>query len=197
MRLTALLHHVSVNLLRSSYYELKKQAAPGVGWSDVAAVWIGTGWLKDLHDRVHRGAYQAQPSKRTYLPKEDGRQRLLGIAALEDKIVQTVLVTVLNSIYEEDFPGFSYGFRPQRGAHDAWDALRVGLTRTGCLGRGTGLWSTAGFPARASFTLIPVCASPFCIRGKSRMRQSFTYGSVRGGRRVTGVPTATEPKGQR
>ena len=130
VRFTALLHHVSINRLRSSYYELKRQAAPGV--DGVTWQQYGTGLeerLKDLHDRIHRGAYRAQPSKRAYIPKEDGRQRPLGIAALEDKIVQQALVTVLNCIYEEDFQGFSYGFRPRRGAHDALDALWVGLTR--------------------------------------------------------------------
>jgi RNA-directed DNA polymerase len=129
VRFTALLHHVTVNLLRASYYELKKQAAPGVD----GVTWQQYGTrleeqLVDLHARVHRGAYRAQPSKRAYIPKEDGRQRPLGIASLEDKIVQQALVTVLNCIYEEDFKGFSYGFRPARSAHDALDALTVGLT---------------------------------------------------------------------
>jgi RNA-directed DNA polymerase len=81
--------------------------------------------IQDLHGRVHRGAYRAQPSRRIYIQKTDGRQRPLGIAALEDKIVQQAVVTVLNAIYEEDFIGISYGFRPGRGAHDAWDALTV------------------------------------------------------------------------
>jgi len=130
MRFTALLHHVTAPLLLNSYYELKKQAAPGVDgmtWQQ-----YGTGLterINDLHDRVQRGAYRAQPSKRAYIPKEDGRQRPLGIASLEDKIVQQALVTVLNEIYEQDFKGFSYGFRPSRSAHDALDALSVGLTR--------------------------------------------------------------------
>jgi group II intron reverse transcriptase/maturase len=125
-----LLHHVTPQLLRDSYYELKKQAAPGV--DGVTWQQYGTGLeerINDLHDRVQRGAYRAQPSKRAYVPKEDGRQRPLGIASLEDKIVQQALVTVLNEIYEEDFKGFSYGFRPARSAHDALDALTVGLTR--------------------------------------------------------------------
>ena len=85
--------------------------------------------LQDLHQRIHRGAYRAQPSRGTYIPKADGRQRPLGIAALEDKIVQQAVVTVLNQIYEEDFLGFSYGFRPGRRQHDALDALWVGLKR--------------------------------------------------------------------
>ncbi len=130
MRFTALLHHVTAPLLLNSYYELKKQAAPGVDgmtWQQ-----YGTGLterINDLHDRVQRGAYRAQPSKRAYIPKEDGRPRPLGIASLEDKIVQQALVTVLNEIYEQDFKGFSYGFRPSRSAHDALDALSVGLIR--------------------------------------------------------------------
>jgi len=85
--------------------------------------------LQGLHKRIHQGAYRAQPSRRTYIPKADGRQRPLGIAALEDKIVQQAAVTVLNQIYEEDFLGFSYGFRPGRSQHDALDALFVGLRR--------------------------------------------------------------------
>jgi group II intron reverse transcriptase/maturase len=129
-RFTALLHHVTVDLLRDSYYSLKRQAAPGV--DGVTWQQYGEGVeerLNDLHDRVHRGAYRAQPSRRTYIPKADGRQRPLGIAALEDKIVQQAVVTVLNQIYEEDFLGFSYGFRPGRKQHDALDALAVGLRR--------------------------------------------------------------------
>jgi len=130
VRFTALLHQVTAPLLLNSYYELKKQAAPGV--DGVTWQQYGTGLMErinDLHDRVQKGAYRAQPSKRAYIPKEDGRQRPLGIASLEDKIVQQALVTVLNEIYEQDFKGFSYGFRPSRSAHDALDALTVGLTR--------------------------------------------------------------------
>src|SRR5881628_1726275 len=129
-RFTALLHHVTVNLLRDSYYALKRDAAPGVdgvSWQEYE-----TGLdekLADLHGRIHRGAYRAQPSKRAYIPKADGRQRPLGIAALEDKIVQQAVVTVLNQIYEEDFLGFSYGFRPGRSQHQALDALWVGIMR--------------------------------------------------------------------
>src|SRR5881628_3680666 len=129
-RFTALLHHVTVNLLRDSYYALKREAAPGVdgvSWQEYE-----TGLdekLADLHGRIHRGAYRAQPSKRAYIPKADGRQRPLGIAALEDKIVQQAVVTVLNQIYEEDFLGFSYGFRPGRSQHNALDALWVGIMR--------------------------------------------------------------------
>jgi len=129
-RFTALLHHLSVDLLRESYCALKRAAAPGVDgmrWKEYE-----TGLeqrLEELHGRVHRGAYRAQPSRRVYLPKADGRQRPLGIAALEDKIVQQAVVAILNPIYEVDFVGFSYGFRPGRNPHQALDALSVGLTR--------------------------------------------------------------------
>ena len=125
---TALLHHVTVELLRDSYYGLKRKAAPGVDgvtWKEYE-----TGLedrLKDLHGRVHRGAYRAQPSKRSWIPKANGQQRPLGIAALEDKIVQSAVVTVLNQIYEEDFRGFSYGFRPGRSQHQALDALYMAI----------------------------------------------------------------------
>jgi RNA-directed DNA polymerase len=129
-KFTALLHHVTVGLLRYSYYALKRQAAPGVDGVTWKQYEEGVeGRLVDLHDRVHRGSYRAQASRRTYIPKADGRQRPLGIAALEDKIVQQAVVTVLNQIYEEDFLGFSYGFRPGRKQHDALDALAVGLRR--------------------------------------------------------------------
>jgi RNA-directed DNA polymerase len=112
-----------------TFYALKRKAAPGVDgitWQDYEADLERQ--LGDLHDRVHRGAYRPQPSRRTYIPKADGRQRPLAIAALEDKIVQGATVMVLNAIYEEDFLGFSYGFRPGRGPHDALDALAVGIT---------------------------------------------------------------------
>lgn len=127
---TALLHHVTVDLLRESFYGLKRKAAPGVDgvtWKEYE-----TGLeerLIDLHGRVHRGAYRALPSKRTYIPKANGKLRPLGIAALEDKIVQSAVVDVLNQIYEEDFRGFSYGFRPERSQHQALDALYVGIRR--------------------------------------------------------------------
>jgi RNA-directed DNA polymerase len=129
-RFTALLHHVTPALLRDSFYALKRKAAPGVDgvtWQEYA-----TGLedrLKDLHGRVHRGAYRAQASKRRWIPKSNGKQRPLGIAALEDKIVQQAVVTVLNEIYEEDFRGFSYGFRPGRGQHMGLDALYVAIKR--------------------------------------------------------------------
>jgi group II intron reverse transcriptase/maturase len=130
-RFTALLHHVSVELLKDAYSWLKRDAAPGVDgltWKEYEQDLEAN--VVDLHARVHRGAYRALPSRRQYIAKADGRQRPLGIAALEDKIVQRALVEVLNAIYEEDFLGFSYGFRPGRGQHDALDALAVGITRT-------------------------------------------------------------------
>src|ERR1700674_5028771 len=129
-RFTALLHHMSVDLLRDSFFALKRKAAPGVDgvtWQEYE-----TGLedrLVDLHSRVHRGAYRAQPSRRVYIPKPDGRQRPLGIATLEDKLVQQAAVTILNQIYEVDFQGFSYGFRPGRSPHQALDALYVGIQR--------------------------------------------------------------------
>src|SRR5437868_11814266 len=126
---TALLHHINVDTLRTAFYALRRKAAPGVDgmtWRDYEADLEPR--LRDLHERVHRGAYQPQPSRRTYIPKADGKQRPLAIAALEDKIVQGACVMVLNAIYEEDFLGFSYGFRPGRGPHDALDALSVAIT---------------------------------------------------------------------
>ena len=127
-RFTALLHHVTPDLLRDAYSWLKRGAAAGVDgitWDDYGSDLDAN--LVDLHARIHRGAYRAQPSRRVYIPKPDGRQRPLGIAALEDKIVQRAIVEVLNVIYEEEFLGFSYGFRPERGQHDALDALAVGI----------------------------------------------------------------------
>jgi RNA-directed DNA polymerase len=127
-RFTALFHHISVELLGDAFYELKEDAAPGVDrltWEEYEAELERN--LEGLHDRVHRGAYRALPSRRVYIPKPDGRQRPLAVAALEDKIVQRAVVTLLNAIYEEDFLGVSYGFRPGRGTHDALDALCVGI----------------------------------------------------------------------
>jgi RNA-directed DNA polymerase len=129
-RFTALLHHVSVELLRKAFFALKRDAAPGVDgltWEDYEAGLEQK--LVDLHARVHRGAYRALPSRRRYIPKPGG-QRPLAIAALEDKIVQRATLAVLNAIYEEDFLGFSYGFRPKRSQHDALDALIVGIGST-------------------------------------------------------------------
>src|SRR6266566_2614058 len=129
---TTLLHHLTVNLLRDSYYALKREAAPGVDGVRWAEYEDGLEpRLKDLHERVHRGSYRAQASRRIYMQKPDGRQRPIGIAALEDKIVQQAVVTILNAIYEEDFRGFSYGFRPGRSPHNALDALIVGIERKG------------------------------------------------------------------
>jgi RNA-directed DNA polymerase len=128
MKFTALLHHMTVELLRESFYALKRKAAPGVDgvtWHEYE-----TGLedrLVDLYSRVHRGAYRAQPSRRKYIEKSDGRQRPLAIAALEDKVVQAATVSILNQIYEEDFLGFSYGFRPGRSQHNALDALAVAI----------------------------------------------------------------------
>jgi len=127
---TALPHHVTPELLDWAFFQLKKSAAPGVDgvtWDQYEAGLPGK--LADLHGRVQRGAYRALPSRRQYIPKPDGRLRPLGIAALEDKIVQRAVVAVLNAIYETDFTGFSYGFRPKRSQHDALDALAVGLHR--------------------------------------------------------------------
>src|ERR1039458_1134974 len=126
-RYTTLLHHLTVDLLRDSYHALKSDAAPGVDGVRWAEYEDGLEpRLRDLHERVHRGSYRSQPSRRIYLPKPDGRQRPIGIAALEDKIVQQAVVTILDAIYEEDFRGFSYGFRPGRSPHDALDALSAG-----------------------------------------------------------------------
>ena len=130
-RFTALLHHIDVDLLRESFLALKRRAAAGVDkvtWEDYDAQLEDN--LQDLHKRIHSGAYRALPVRRVFIPKADGRQRPLGIAALEDKIVQRATVAVLNTIYEADFLGFSYGFRPKRGQHDALDALSVAISST-------------------------------------------------------------------
>jgi len=127
-KFTALLHHISVELLETAFFELKEDAAPGVDrlmWTDYETDLERN--LENLHDRVQRGAYRALPSRRVFIPKPDGRQRPLAVAALEDKIVQRAVVALLNAIYEEDFLGISYGFRPGRGTHDALDALCVGI----------------------------------------------------------------------
>jgi len=127
---TSLLHHLKVELLRDSFYALQRRASPGVdgiSWQEYE-----TGLedrIIDLHHRVHRGAYRAKPSRRVYIPKSDGRQRPIGVAAVEDKIVQQAVVTILNQIYEVDFKGFSYGFRPGRSPHQALDALSVCIQR--------------------------------------------------------------------
>jgi RNA-directed DNA polymerase len=128
-RFTALLHHVDLARLRRAYAAIRREAAPGVD----GVRWAEYGQdlevnLQDLHARVQQGRFRAKPSRRVYIPKADGRQRPLGIASLEDKIVQRAVVEVLNAVYEVDFKGFSYGFRPGRKPHDALDALMVGLT---------------------------------------------------------------------
>ena len=130
VRFTALLHHVDLSRLWAAYVAINPKASPGVD----KVTWETYGQdlranLEDLRKRVHSGAYRASPSRRVYIPKPDGRLRPLGIATLEDKIVQRAVVEVLNAIYEEDFLGFSYGFRPGRKPHDALDALSVGISR--------------------------------------------------------------------
>ena len=129
-RFTALLHHITVQRLRESFYALKRSAAPGVDgvvWKEYLQGLDSR--LGALHTAVHRGSYRAQPVRRTYIPKTDGTERPLGIAALEDKIVQHAVVTVLNAIYESDFVGISYGFRPGRSQHDALDAVAFGIEK--------------------------------------------------------------------
>lgn len=128
-RFTALLHLIDVDRLRAAYFALKRDASPGidgVSWEQYGQDLDSK--LVDLHGRIHRGAYRALPSKRQYIPKSDGQKRPLGIAALEDKVAQRAAVEVLNAIYETDFLGFSYGFRPGRSQHDALDALAAGIT---------------------------------------------------------------------
>jgi RNA-directed DNA polymerase len=127
-RFTALLHHVTVDRLRAAYGAISPKAAPGVDgvtWEDYGQDLEGN--LQDLHARLHRGAYRAKPSRRVFIPKADGRLRPLGVAALEDKILQRALVEVLNAVYEADFLGFSYGYRPGRSPHDALDALTAAI----------------------------------------------------------------------
>ena len=129
-RFTALLHHITVQRLRESFYALKRDAAPGVDgvvWKEYLQELDSR--LRALHTAVHRGSYRAQPVRRTYIPKTDGTERPLGVASLEDKIIQHAVVTVLNAIYESDFVGISYGFRPGRSQHDALDAVAVGIEK--------------------------------------------------------------------
>jgi group II intron reverse transcriptase/maturase len=129
-RFTALLHHVDVGRLRAAYWAISPRAAPGVDGQTWAAYGLDLeGNLQDLHGRLQSGRYRASPSRRAYIPKTDGRLRPLGIATLEDKIAQRAVVEVLNAVYEEDFTGFSYGFRPGRSPHHALDALAVAIGR--------------------------------------------------------------------
>jgi len=130
VRFTALMHHITLDRLRWAYWAISPKAAPGTD----GVTWGAYGQdleanLADLHQRVHRGSFRATPSRRVYIPKADGRLRPLGIAALEDKIVQRAVVEVMNAVFEADFRNFSYGFRPRRGPHDALDALAVGIER--------------------------------------------------------------------
>jgi RNA-directed DNA polymerase len=130
-RFTALLHHIAPKTLEAAFRGIAKDASPGIDgmwWKEYEAD-LGAR-LADLHARVHSGAYRATPSRRVYIPKPEGGRRPLAVVALEDKIVQRATATVLNAIYEEDFLGFSYGFRPGRGAHDALDALSTAIIRT-------------------------------------------------------------------
>jgi RNA-directed DNA polymerase len=128
LQFTALLHHITVKQLCDSYHALKRSVSPGldgVTWRQYGDDLVGN--LKHLHEKVHTGKYRPLPSKRCYIPKSDGSQRALGIVSLKDKIVQHSIAIVLNAIYETDFLGFSYGFRPKRNAHDALDAVAVGM----------------------------------------------------------------------
>ena len=127
---TALMHHLTPGLLKESFQNLSRRSAPGID----GATWKTYGdsledHLEDLYKRLHGGGYRPMPARRVYIPKEDGTERPLSILCIEDKIVQQALVTVLNQIYEPDFLGFSYGFRPGRGQHNALDALAYGITK--------------------------------------------------------------------
>ena len=175
VRFTALLHHITVDLLKRSYLSLERDSAPGID----GVTWQTYGEnleekLEDLHDRVHRGSYRARPARRTYIPKADGSKRPLSILCLEDKIVQQAVATVLEAIYEEDFRGFSYGFRPGRGQHDALDALHAGILRkqvNWCLTRISGAssmpWPTHGLSVSSS-TVSRTSASCASLQNGSR-----------------------------
>jgi hypothetical protein len=170
-KLTALLHHLTVDVLRASFFGLKKFAAPGVDemtWTEYAKSLEEN--LADLHSRVQTGAYRALPSRRTYIPKPDGRQRPLGIAALEDKIVQAAVVAILTPIYEAEFLGFSYGFRPKRNQHQALDAPGAPL---GTMSRGSGAISDARATRRRRVVRFP------CVSWRPIGAALFVRGSVR------------------
>ena len=186
-RFTALLHHLNIGLLRDSFYALKRQASPGIDgvtWQEYE-----TGLedrLTDLLSRVHRGVYRAQPSRRVYIPKADGRQRPLGVAALEDKIVQQALVAMLNQIYEVDFKGFSYrvptqaqtgnsAVRENRGPLRFWVSLTTAgsatvteLSSSGGLRRRGG-WPRSSKPSRRSFNVGSIIARPRLVHGSARL----------------------------
>jgi retron-type reverse transcriptase len=178
LRLTALLHHIyNLETLRMAYFSLKKEAAPGVD----GETWRHYGEelernLQDLSEKLKRGAYRAKPVRRVYIPKADGRQRPLGVTALEDKIVQRTAVEVLNAIYETDFLGFSYGFRPGRSQHQALDALYTGLLTRRVNGV-LDLDIQAFFDGLSHGLPLPTVCHPYPLRrmgvvtsGKSRMR---------------------------
>lgn len=130
-KFTTLFHHLDPAMLRTAFFALKKDSAPGVdGWTWETYEADLDPWIDDLHERLHRGAYRTQPARRRFIPKPDGSLRPLAITALEDKIVQRATAAVLSAIYEEEFLGFSYGFRPKRSQHDALDALMVGIAGT-------------------------------------------------------------------
>ena len=127
-KFTSLLHHINPGMLRAAFHAIRRDAAPGVdGETWTIYEQDGDRRIDDLNSKIHRGAYRALPSRRSYIPKEDGSKRPLAITALEDKIVQRATAAVLSAIHEEDFLGFSYGFRPGRSQHDALDALIVGI----------------------------------------------------------------------
>src|ERR1700731_1013156 len=156
---TALLHHINVDTLRTAFYALKRKAAPGVDgmmWQDYEAGLELR--MEDLHGRIHRGSYRPQPSRRAYIDKADGKQRPLAIAALEDKIVQGATVIVLNAIYEGDFVGFSYGFRPGRGPHDRPKSRDRHILRRIMPAAGWAGW--IALPTGLALTLIAILMIP-------------------------------------
>jgi hypothetical protein len=174
-RFTALLHHVDVDRLRAAYWALKPKAAAGVDgvtWDDYGPDLEAN--LRDLHARVHRGSYRAKPSRRVFIPKADGRLRPLGVVALEDKVLQRALVEVLNAVYEQDFVGFSYGFRPGRSPHDALDALAFGILKWRELGARRGFSRGARRVSRKG-QRFRRCS------GTSTCTTSSTYGPTSGG----------------
>ena len=176
MKFTALLHHVTVDLLRDSFSSLKRKAAPGVDgvtWQEYEAGLEGR--LADLHSRVHRGAYRALPSRRVYIEKADGRKRPLGIAALEDKIVQHAVVTILNQIYEEDFLGFSYGFRP------GTVRFQVGRYQLHCRNNARGAFHRPRFRGTVQNRIFSeACTDPSsCLRSARQVERTFRLSPAR------------------